>query len=245
VAFPLADALEAAGVNSPRDLAVVNQILAQRQIKSLQESGVLFDDPLSCFIDPQVSIAPGVRIGPNVQLRGATSIAEGVVIEGTCLISHSTIEKGAIIKLATRIDESSIGSGAVVGPFANLRPASKLAAGAKVGNFVETKNAVLGIGTKASHLTYLGDCVIGDQTNIGAGTITCNYDGHKKSETVIGSEVFIGSNSSLVAPVKIGDGALIAAGSVVTRDVPAGDLAVARSRQENKSGWAKRKRESL
>ncbi len=245
LAFPLANAQEAAGVNSPADLAQVNEILAQRHIKVLHESGVIFDDPKSCIVDAQVVIAPGARIGPNVQLRGHTSIGEEVVIEGTAIIENSTIEKGAVIKLATRVDNSLIGSEASVGPFAHVRPGSKLGAGAKVGNFVETKNAVLGAGAKASHLTYLGDCSVGDETNIGAGTITCNYDGHRKSKTTIGSDVFIGSNSSLVAPVTIGDGALIAAGSVITRDVPADSLALGRAKQENKSEWAKKRRKTL
>jgi bifunctional UDP-N-acetylglucosamine pyrophosphorylase/glucosamine-1-phosphate N-acetyltransferase len=245
LAFPLASAQEAAGVNSPSDLAVVNEILAQRHLHTLRESGVLLDDPRSCYVDAQVTITPGARIGPNVQLRGRTSIGEGVVIEGTAIIADSTIEKGAVIKLGTKIDDSIIGSGASVGPFAHIRPGSKLGAGAKIGNFVETKNATLGVETKASHLTYLGDCTVGDGTNIGAGTITCNYDGYKKSNTTIGVDVFIGSNSSLVAPVHIGDGALIAAGSVITKDVPADSLALGRAKQENKVEWAKKRREAL
>ncbi len=245
LAFPLASAQEAAGVNSVADLALVNEILAHRHIKTLHENGVGFDDPKSCFVDAQVTIAPGARIGPNVQLRGRTSIGEGVVIEGTAIIADSTIEKGAVIKLGTKIDDSIIGSGASVGPFAHIRPGSKLGAGAKIGNFVETKNASIGVDAKASHLTYLGDCTVGDGTNIGAGTITCNYDGYKKSNTTIGCDVFIGSNSSLVAPVTIGDGALIAAGSVITKDVPADSLALGRAKQENKAEWAKKRREAL
>lgn len=245
IAFPLANADEAAGVNSPKDLSFVNQILAQRHLEQLVEAGVIFDNPHSCSIDATVTVAGGVHIGPNVQLRGHSTISEGVVIEGTVLITNSTIEKGATIKLASRIEDSHIGSGAMVGPFAHLRPGSRLGAGSKVGNFVETKNAVLGIGAKASHLTYLGDCSVGDESNIGAGTITCNYDGYKKSKTTIGADVFIGSNSSLVAPVTIGDGALVAAGSVVTKDVPADGLAVGRAKQENKAGWAKKRREAL
>jgi bifunctional UDP-N-acetylglucosamine pyrophosphorylase/glucosamine-1-phosphate N-acetyltransferase len=245
LAFPLASAQEAAGVNSVADLALVNEILAQRHIKALHDNGVSFDDPKSCFVDAHVSIAPGAHIGPNVQLRGRTSIAEGVVIEGTAIITNSTIEKGAIIKLATKIDDSIVGPGASVGPFAHIRPGSKLGAGAKIGNFVETKNASIGVEAKASHLTYLGDCTVGDGTNIGAGTITCNYDGYKKSNTTIGCDVFIGSNSSLVAPVTIGDGALIAAGSVITKNVPADSLALGRAKQENKAEWAKKRRDAL
>jgi bifunctional UDP-N-acetylglucosamine pyrophosphorylase/glucosamine-1-phosphate N-acetyltransferase len=245
LSFPLAHADEAAGVNSPKDLAFVNTILAKRHLELLAERGVLFDDPKSCLIDATVTVSTGAHIGPNVQLRGNSSIGEDAVIEGTAIIRDSTIEKGATIKLASRIEDSHVGSGAMVGPFAHLRPGSRLGAGSKVGNFVETKNAVLGQGAKASHLTYLGDCSVGDESNIGAGTITCNYDGYKKSKTTIGADVFIGSNASLVAPVTIGDGALVAAGSVVTKDVPADSLALGRAKQENKTGWAKKRREAL
>ncbi len=245
VAFPLADAREAAGVNNPADLHYVNEMLAQRQITALIASGVIFDDAKSCYIDSGVTIEPGARIGPNVQLRGTTSIRTGAVIEGTSLIIDSTIGKEAVIKLGTRIESARIGDDAGVGPFAHLRPGTVLGADVKIGNFVETKNAVLSDGAKASHLTYLGDCSVGKETNIGAGTITCNYDGYKKSRTTIGDSVFVGSNSCLVAPVTIGDNALVAAGSVITRDVPAEALGMSRAKQENKDGWAGRRRKVL
>lgn len=244
-AFLLGDAREAAGVNNHADLAFVNTVLAQRHIESLQSNGVVFDDPSSCILDASVSIQPGARIGPQVQLRGATSIAEGAILEGSSLIIDSTIGKRAHVKLGSRIEGSSLGEEASVGPFANVRPGTKLGAHVRVGNFVEVKNATMHDGAKASHLTYLGDCTVGKETNIGAGTITCNYDGYNKSKTTIGKEVFIGSNSCLVAPVTIGDGALVAAGSVITRDVPSDALALGRARQENKDGWAKKRRDSL
>lgn len=244
-AFPLSDATEAAGVNTPLELALVNEVLAQRQIHRLQSEGVIFVDPKSCFLDAHVSIAPGARIGPNVQLRGTTSIAASAVIEGTAIIKNSTIGKGAVIKLGSHVEDASVGEETSVGPFAHVRPGSKLGAHCRVGNFVETKNATLNDGAKASHLTYLGDCVVGKDTNIGAGTITCNYDGYKKATTTIGEGVFIGSNSALVAPLTIGNGALVAAGSVITRDVPSDALALGRAKQENKEQWAKRRREGM
>ena len=244
-AFPLADATEAAGVNTPYELALVNEVLAQRQIKKLQLEGVSFLDPKSCFIDAGVTIAPGAHIGPNVQLRGSTRIASGAVIEGTAIIKNSTIAEQAVIKLGSHVENSSIGKDSSVGPFAHVRPGSNVGEHCRIGNFVETKNATLHDGAKASHLTYLGDCVVGKDSNIGAGTITCNYDGYNKAKTTIGAGVFIGSNSALVAPVKIGDGALVAAGSVITRDVPADALGLGRARQENKEAWAKQRRKSL
>ena len=244
-AFPLADAGEAAGVNTAYELGLVNEVLAQRQIKKLQLDGVSFLDPKSCFLDAGVTIAPGAHIGPNVQLRGTTRIASGAVIEGTAIIKDSTIAEKAVIKLGSHIESSSIGKESSVGPFAHVRPGSTVGEHCRIGNFVETKNTTLHDGAKASHLTYLGDCVVGKDSNIGAGTITCNYDGYNKAKTTIGAGVFIGSNSALVAPVKIGDGALIAAGSVITRDVPADALGLGRAKQENKEAWAKQRRKSL
>lgn len=244
-AFPLSNAQEAAGVNNPQDLALVNSILARRHIDRLIEGGVAFVDPSSCFIDPEVSIGKDVTIGPNVQLRGNTSLGDKVTIHGTAIIQDTSISAGAVIKLGCHIEKSSIGREATVGPFAHIRPDSHLGNNVRVGNFVETKNTTMQDGSKANHLTYLGDCTVGQETNIGAGTITCNYDGYTKSKTTIGKEVFIGSNSALVAPVTIGDGALVAAGSVITRDVPADALGVGRARQDIKEGYAKKRREVL
>jgi bifunctional UDP-N-acetylglucosamine pyrophosphorylase/glucosamine-1-phosphate N-acetyltransferase len=244
-AFPLGDAREAAGVNTLADLAFVNSILAARQIHTLQSSGVLFDDPQSCSIEPSVTIEAGARIGPQVQLKGKTHIASEAILEGSSLVIDSNVQRGAEVRLGCRIEGSVIGERTTIGPFAHLRPGTNVGSHCRVGNFVETKNASLADGAKASHLTYLGDCTIGEESNIGAGTITCNYDGYKKSKTVVGRGVFIGSNSSLVAPVTIGDGALVAAGSVITKDVPADALALGRAEQTHKPGWAKARREAL
>lgn len=244
-AFPLSNAQEAAGVNSPQDLALVNSILAERQMDRLINSGVTFIDPKSCFIDPEVTIGKHVVIGPNVQIKGKTTISDKVTIHGTAIIEDTTIAAGAVIKLGCQIEKSSIGRETSVGPFAHIRPDSRLGDHVRIGNFVETKNTTMHDGSKANHLTYLGDCTVGRATNIGAGTITCNYDGYSKSKTTIGKDVFIGSNSALVAPITIGDGALVAAGSVITNDVPADALGVGRARQDNKEGYAKKRREVL
>ena len=244
-AFLLPNAEEAGGVNNLADLAQVNRVLARRHVQRLVASGVAVEDEASFFLDATVTIEPGARVGPNVQLRGATSIAAGVVLEGTNLIIDSKIDTAASIKLGSRIEGAVVGAETSVGPFAHLRPGTNLGSHCRIGNFVETKNAVLHDGAKASHLTYLGDCTVGKESNIGAGTITCNYDGYKKSKTVIGAGVFVGSNSSLVAPIKIGDGALVAAGSTITKDVPADGLGLARAKQENKEGWAERRRKLI
>lgn len=244
-AFPLGNAEEAAGVNNLAELHFVNEVLKRRHVTKLREDGVIFDDPASCLLDATVSVEPGAHIGPNVQLRGTTSIGAGAIIEGTSLIIDSQIAPGALIKLGSRIEGASIGELSTVGPFANVRPGTVLGREVRVGNFVETKNTTMRDGAKASHLTYLGDCTVGEHANIGAGTITCNYDGYRKAETLIGKGAFIGSNSALVAPVAIGEGAVVAAGSVITRDVPKDALGVARARQENKDGWAQLRREQL
>lgn len=244
-AFPLGDATEAAGVNTKADLAFVNAVLSARQIRNLENAGVLFESPSSCSIEPTVSILPGARIGPNVQLKGETTIAEGATIEGSSLIIDSTIGRDAVVKLCCRVEGATIGAETSVGPFANVRPGTTLGEHVRIGNFVEVKNATLANGAKASHLTYLGDCTVGQDANIGAGTITCNYDGYSKFTTTIGDGVFVGSNSCLVAPLTIGSGALVAAGSVITEDVPSDALALGRATQTNKSGWAKARREKL
>jgi bifunctional UDP-N-acetylglucosamine pyrophosphorylase/glucosamine-1-phosphate N-acetyltransferase len=244
-AFPLANAREAAGVNNPSDLAFVNDELARRHISQLIESGVRIVDPTSCFIDPTVVIEPGAVVGPNVQLRGTTSVASDATIEGTAVLINTIVSRGATVKIGVRSEDAVLGEGCMVGPFAHLRPGTKLGAEVKVGSFVETKNAVLADHAKAGHLIYLGDCTVGKDANIGAGTITCNYDGYRKFKTTIGDGVFIGSNSSLVAPVTVGSGALVAAGSVITKDVPEDALGLARARQEVRDGWARARREKL
>lgn len=239
-AFSLGDPTEAAGVNTNTDLSYVNSILAQRHLRELEESGVIFDAIETCTIEPSVTIQPGARIGPGVHLAGLTAIESGVFCEGYTRILDTTIDKGAEVRLGCRIESASIGARATVGPFAHIRPGTSLAADVRIGNFVETKNATLDEGAKASHLSYLGDCVVGKNSNIGAGTITCNYDGQKKSQTSIGEGVFVGSNSALVAPLTIKSGALVGAGSVITKNVPENALALGRARQENRENWFKK-----
>lgn len=234
---------EVQGINTLQELALVNQSLMKRRVRNLISSGVHVEDPASLFVDADVSIAAGVRIGPNVQIRGASKIEMGVVFEGNAYLIDTIVEEGAVLKLGLRAEGAKIGRGAQIGPFAHLRPGTVLDEDVKIGNFVETKNSHLHAKAKAPHLTYLGDATIGKGTNIGAGTITCNYDGFKKSKTTIGEDVFIGSNSSLVAPVVIEDGATVGAGSVITKRVERDSLALTRAPQESKPGWSKRKRE--
>jgi bifunctional UDP-N-acetylglucosamine pyrophosphorylase/glucosamine-1-phosphate N-acetyltransferase len=222
---------------------MINATLHERQIEALIDSGVIIDDPRTVYLDSTVTLAPGVRVGPNVQLRGTTSIGGGVTIEGGALLRNCVVGAGATIKFSVVAEDATIGPGASVGPFAHLRAGTVLGEHVKIGNFVETKKAILAAGAKASHLTYLGDCTIGADTNIGAGTITCNYDGYKKFQTTIGRGVFIGSNTSLVAPVTVEDGATVGAGSVITKSVAQDSLAVTRAPQVSKPGWSKRKRE--
>jgi len=181
-------------------------------------------------------------IEPAVQLLGKTRIFSGVTIQTGSVILDLDVDENAVIRQHSVIYKSRVGPRTIVGPFAHLREGAELQAGARVGNFVEVKKSVLGEGVKAMHLSYLGDASIGRETNVGAGTITCNYDGVKKNPTSIGERVFVGSDSALVAPITIGDGAYIAAGSTITEDVPAAALAIARGRQVNKSGWAAERR---
>lgn len=241
-AMLLEDSSEVLGVNTNHDLMQVNEAIIMKKINELVEAGVRFDDPESVFIDSDAQVAAGVRFGPNVQVLGNSVIEGGVTFEGSAYVKNSVIKANSEIKFCVRIEDSVVGESNHIGPFAHLRPGTESAGGVKIGNFVETKKARLAKGAKASHLTYLGDCTVGSETNIGAGTITCNYDGYRKSETAIGEGVFIGSNTSLVAPVKVGDGATIGAGSVITKDVEKDSLAVSRAQQVSKPGWSKSRR---
>lgn len=207
---------------------------------TLLAAGVLLDDPDTVYVDSEVTIELGASIGPLVILRGKTTIAAGVRIDGCAQITDSTIAEGAHLKFGCVITQSTVGRGCAIGPFAHLRPDSVLESEVHVGNFVEVKKSTLRKGAKANHLAYLGDSEVGERANIGAGTITCNYDGVKKSRTEIGAEAFIGSNSSLVAPVKIGAGATIGAGSVITKDVAPDALALTRAQLTTKSAWRRR-----
>jgi len=208
----------------------------------LARSGVVIRRPDTCVIDGEVEVAPGTVIEPFVQLLGKTRVGAHCRIRSFTVIENCTVGNNVLIRQSCVLEDSTVADGAEIGPFAHLRPGSEIGEGAHVGNFVETKKAKLGKGSKANHLSYIGDAEVGEGTNIGAGTITCNYDGVNKHATRIGSGVFVGSDTSLVAPITVGDGAYIGAGSCITKDVPADALAVARGRQMTKEGWAAAKR---
>ena len=214
------------------------QVEAARQLSA---RGVTISRPETCVIDAGVEVGAGTVIEPFVQLLGKTRVGSGCLIRSFTVVEDCTVGDGVIIRQSCVLAESAVETGARIGPFAHLRPGSEIGQDAHVGNFVETKNARLGKGAKANHLSYLGDADVGEGTNIGAGVITCNYDGVHKHRTTIGKRAFVGSDSTLVAPVTIEDGAYVGAGSCITKNVPAGSLAVARSRQVVKEGWAQRK----
>jgi bifunctional UDP-N-acetylglucosamine pyrophosphorylase/glucosamine-1-phosphate N-acetyltransferase len=211
---------------------------AQRLI----DAGVVVYGPETCVIDAAVHVAPGAVIEPFVQLLGNTRIGAGSLVRSFSVIENCTIGENVLIRQSCVLTDSSVEAGAKIGPFAHLRPGSEIGEDAHVGNFVETKKARLGKGAKANHLTYLGDAEVGEGSNVGAGVITCNYDGAHKHQTTIGKGVFVGSDSTLVAPVSIADGAYIGAGSCITTDVPANALAVGRARQVTKEGWVTTRR---
>jgi bifunctional UDP-N-acetylglucosamine pyrophosphorylase/glucosamine-1-phosphate N-acetyltransferase len=233
---------EVQGVNTQADLASVNRKIINETITVLCQQGVRFMDPDSCFIEPTVSIQKSTEIGPNVQILGNSTVAAGVVIEGNSVIKNSSIGAGALIKNFVVIEDAILDSNCQIGPFAHLRSGSKIGDSAKIGNFVETKNATLAAGVKASHLSYLGDCTIGSNTNIGAGTIFANYDGVNKHHTVVGSNSFIGSNSTLIAPLQIGQAATVGAGSVIRKDVEAESLTLTKGELVTKIKWARPKK---
>jgi bifunctional UDP-N-acetylglucosamine pyrophosphorylase / glucosamine-1-phosphate N-acetyltransferase len=236
------DPAEVFGVNSRRELADVAAILTRDRNDELMASGVTLIDPASAYIGPDVTIGADTTIYPNVILEGRTSIGANCVIHAGVRITDATIEDGVVVNNFCVICESKIASGAKVGPFAHIRPQSEVGPDAHVGNFVELKKTTLGRGSKANHLAYLGDATIGEKVNVGAGTITCNYDGKVKSPTIIEDGAFIGSDTQLIAPVRVGKGAYVAAGSSITEDVPADSLAIARGKQVNKEGWVSKKR---
>lgn len=240
--FAIADAAEVSGVNTRVDLAKAEAYARLRINTHWMESGVTLKDPENTYIGADALLEFDVTLHPGVMVDGRSVVGSGTVIESGCVIRDSTIGKHTHIKPHSVITDSTVGDSTDIGPFAHIRPDSHVGNHCKVGNFVEIKKTTLQDGAKASHLTYLGDAVVGEKANIGAGTITCNYDGKSKHQTVIGQGAFIGSNSALVAPVTIGDGAYIGAGSVITSDVPAGALGVARGRQQNIENWARRRR---
>jgi bifunctional UDP-N-acetylglucosamine pyrophosphorylase/glucosamine-1-phosphate N-acetyltransferase len=236
-AFCIGSEDELMGVNTQGELEKVRQLMKDRIIKGWMNKGVSFMDIGSVFISPAARIGKGTHIYPNVYLEGNTRVGRGCTIYPNVRIQDSILGDEAIIKDSTLIEDSVIKKRASVGPFARIRPGSQIGEDARIGNFVEVKKSVIGSGTKAGHLTYLGDSEIGSNVNIGAGTITCNYDGHKKYITVIEDNVFVGSDSQLIAPVKIGRGAYIGAGSTITKDVPSMALALSRIKQNNIKDW--------
>lgn len=240
------DAREIRGVNTRAELAEAEAIARKRIILKHQLQGVTIRDPEHTLIEADAKLGTDVEIGSGVQLLGSVRIASLVRIEGPTVVKDSVIEQGSVLHGFCHVEGTKIGQGAVVGPFARLRPGTILEAESKVGNFVETKKTKLGKKAKANHLTYLGDAEIGEASNIGAGTITCNYDGGPvKHQTKLGKRVFIGSNTTLVAPVRVGEGAYVGAGSTINQDIPKDTLAIGRARQVNKAGYAKRVRQRI
>jgi bifunctional UDP-N-acetylglucosamine pyrophosphorylase / glucosamine-1-phosphate N-acetyltransferase len=239
------DPQEIIGCNTRAHLADADRVFRSRKAAELMDAGVTMYLPETVVIDPDVTIGPDSALEPGVQLLGKTRIGARCAIGGSSVLIDMRVEDGARIFPHCHLVASHIGPEAQVGPFARMRPGTDVRTGAHVGTFVELKKTTLHEGAKAPHLSYLGDATIGQGTNIGAGTITCNYDGFAKYETKIGRGVFIGTDTALVAPVRVGDGAYVAAGSVITDNVPADALAVARGRQVNKPGWARQRRLEL
>jgi bifunctional UDP-N-acetylglucosamine pyrophosphorylase / glucosamine-1-phosphate N-acetyltransferase len=223
-------------------MAAHDTALREAAARRLVAAGVSIIRPETCVVDPEVEVAPGTVIEPYVQLLGQTRIGAGCRIRSFSVIENCTLGNGILVRQHCVLEESSVADRAEIGPFAHFRPGCEIGENAHVGNFVECKKTRMGKGAKANHLSYLGDAEIGAGSNIGAGTITCNYDGYRKYPTRIGERVFVGSDTSLVAPITVGDGAYIGAGSCITKDVPADALAVARGRQVTKEGWAAAKR---
>ncbi|HET9596973.1 MAG TPA: bifunctional UDP-N-acetylglucosamine diphosphorylase/glucosamine-1-phosphate N-acetyltransferase GlmU [Anaeromyxobacteraceae bacterium] len=229
--------VEAAGVNDQEELSLAARALTRRVAQDLMKSGVTIEDPERFDCDEGVTVGPDTILEPSVRLRGATRIGAGCRIGQGSILTDMEIADGVTVNPYCVFEKSSVAPAAVLGPFTRLRPGSEVGEGAHLGNFVELKKTRLGKGAKANHLTYLGDATVGAGTNVGCGTVTCNYDGEKKHPTVIGDRVFVGSDAILVAPITIGEGAYVAAGSTLTEDVPPGALALGRARQVNKEGW--------
>ena len=236
------DPIEALGVNSRADLAQVDSEIQRRVVEKLMREGVTFRNPSTVVIDSTVTIGADTVIYPFVTIEGTTRIGRDCVIEPGVHLMNVQIADNVHVKTGTVAEDAIIEEEASVGPYAHLRPGSKLGRKVKVGNFVETKKAVFGEGAKASHLSYIGDAEVGAGVNIGAGTITCNYDGVRKNKTILEDGVFIGSDTQLVAPVRVGRGAYVGAGSTITKDVPPGALALSRTPQKTIEGWAERKK---
>lgn len=244
VALAIQDSSEVLGANTIAEMMELDAAMRARKAAELMANGVTIFRPETCIIDRHVSVGADTVIEPFVQLLGKSRIGSDCRIRSYCVLQDTTVGDGVILRNGCITDQATIANGAVIGPYSHLRPGSEIGQEAHVGNFVETKKVKLGKGSKANHLTYLGDAEIGSGVNIGAGTITCNYDGKSKHLTTIGDGVFVGSDSTLVAPVTVSKGAYIAAGSCITENVPEDALGIGRSRQANKDGWARNLRRS-
>ena len=240
-----ADSREVLGCNTRADLAEVDRVFRERKRNALMDDGVTIQLPETVLIDPDVTAGEDTVIEPGVQLLGRTKIGARCIIRTGSVLTDAILGDDVTVEPHCVVAQSRLDDRVIIGPFARLRPDNHLKAGARIGNFVELKKSTIGEGTKAMHLSYLGDAKIGAKSNIGAGTITCNYDGFHKYPTSIGNKVFIGSDTALVAPVRVGDGAYIAAGSTITENVPSDGLGIARGRQVNKPRWAAKKRREL
>jgi len=238
------NAQEIRGINSRSELAEVSRLVRQKKNEELMAAGVTFIDPATTYVDPEVEIAADTVLHPGVVIEGRTRIGAACEIQAYVRISDSEIGDRVTINSFCLISGAQVANGAALGPFAHLRPGTVVGEKAKIGNFVELKNTNLGPRSKANHLSYLGDATVGADVNVGAGTITCNYDGVHKHRTVIEDGAFIGSDSQLVAPVTVGKGAYVGAGSSIVEDVPAGALGIARGRQNNVEGWVERRKGS-
>jgi len=239
------DPEEILGANTAAELAHLDALLRRRKAEALMASGVTLYQPESQAVDPDVAIGPDTIVERGVELRGATRIGRHCHIGAFCILENAVLADDVTIRSHSLVLNSRLAAGVRVGPFAHLRDGADIRRNARIGNYVEVKKSVIGEGAKAQHLAYLGDASVGRDTNVGAGTITCNYDGVHKNPTRIGDRVFIGSGTELVAPVSVGSGAYVAAGSTVTENVPRDALALGRSRQVNKPGWARTRRQKL
>jgi bifunctional UDP-N-acetylglucosamine pyrophosphorylase/glucosamine-1-phosphate N-acetyltransferase len=245
LALVAADSREVLGCNTRIDLAEVDRVFREWKRDELMNAGVTIQLPETVLIDPEVTAGEDTTIEPVVQLLGKTKIGARCTIQSGSVLTDAIVGDDVTIKPHCLVEESRLEHNVTIGPFARLRVGTHLKAGSRVGNFVETKKVIIGEGAKVPHLTYLGDAKVGPKTNVGAGTITCNYDGFHKHPTTIGKGVFIGSNSTLIAPVRIGDGAYVAAGSTITENIPADGLGIARGRQVTKPRWAAKRRREL
>jgi bifunctional UDP-N-acetylglucosamine pyrophosphorylase/glucosamine-1-phosphate N-acetyltransferase len=241
-AVRVADPREVAGVNDRRQLAMLEGLLRRRTLDGLMAAGVAVVDPSATYVDATVAVGRDTVLHPGVRLAGRTVIGEGCVIGTGCQVVDTTLGDRVTLRPYCVLDAAQVEADATLGPFARLRPGTLIERGADIGNFIEIKQATIGRGVKAHHVGYIGDATVGEGANIGAGVITCNYDGAKKHRTRIGARAFVGTNASLVAPLTIGDDAYVGAGSVITKDVPPGALAVERAPQMVKEGWTERRR---